>query len=603
MTTPVVTPKVVYNNVSESVPYNFNVPIASEVELIVEFVDGDGNDISADTNFTILTSASMGSLLLDTNSVEVEWVGLDPFPTTNTLTIFRKTSELQQTVYEFNADISIETAQEVDRLTRFQQDANEKLDELDATIATIEGNINPIIVEASLADGSVTTPKIADLNVTEAKLATQAVTQSKLASSSVSADKIIANAVTESKIQNTAVTEAKLADNSVSTIKIQDAAITEAKLADTAVTSAKLAQDVLDRFDQNIPFKFSVSTFSNKRLRIEAAEIELNDESKKALGTGTSIITFDGIEIDFVTGSTYSLSNVLISPAAFSFPVPSVGQYRTYLIQATFGAVNVVGKTPIVLDIVGGQQSATLGNQVYPELGLNQELALGYVTVQESGGTIADLVSSNLITLDNTSNDGYSNIDRVRVVSHVFNVGDKLIPVYWSGTEWLPADGTFLTTLATHLILEVISNEEFILAYSGRIFMPAHGLTAGAFYFLGEDAGVLSLIEADNFSNPLLQVEDEDYFTLLGWRANEKTITTDVTGVERINIPSLVSSTPTLFVSALADIYSISVYNTLRKKIDTDEIEIRIDDINPSSFTLFSTSNWADLRVDLIGVK
>jgi hypothetical protein len=264
--------------------------------------------------------------------------------------------------------------------------------------------------------------------------------------------------------------------------------------------------------------------------------------------------------------------------------------------------VNSLGKTPLVISFVGGQQDITLGDQTYPELESDQELSLGYMTTQESGGSLADLVDSNLVTLNCSSNhEPYNNIARIRVASHTFTVGHKLIPVYWNGSAWVAADGSDVSTLATHLILEVISATEFTIAYSGRIFMPAHGLTAGAYYFLGEATGVLDLIEADDFSNPLLQVEDADYFTLLGWRANEKSITNNVAGVDQI-ITDLAASTPTAFVSNLAILYSIQVYDTVRKQVHED-IEIRIDDIAPNTFTLFSSTAWLDLRIDLVGVK
>ena len=76
------------------------------------------------------------------------------------------------------------------------------------------------LYQSSLADNSVTTAKIVDLNVTTAKLA--------------------ANAVTTAKITDLNVTTGKLADNAVTTIKITDANITTVKIADANITAAKL---------------------------------------------------------------------------------------------------------------------------------------------------------------------------------------------------------------------------------------------------------------------------------------------------------------------------------------------------------------------------
>lgn len=75
--------------------------------------------------------------------------------------------------------------------------------------------------QSSIADNSVTTAKIVDLNVTTAKLAN--------------------NAVTTAKIADLNVTTGKLADNAVTTIKITDANVTTAKIADTNITAAKLS--------------------------------------------------------------------------------------------------------------------------------------------------------------------------------------------------------------------------------------------------------------------------------------------------------------------------------------------------------------------------
>jgi hypothetical protein len=77
------------------------------------------------------------------------------------------------------------------------------------------------LYQSSIADNSVTTAKIVDLNVTTAKLA--------------------ANAVTTAKITDLNVTTGKLADNAVTTIKITDANVTTAKIADANITAAKLS--------------------------------------------------------------------------------------------------------------------------------------------------------------------------------------------------------------------------------------------------------------------------------------------------------------------------------------------------------------------------
>jgi len=82
----------------------------------------------------------------------------------------------------------------------------------------------------SIADGSVTTAKLASASVTTAKLADANVTAEKLAS----------NAVTTAKMTDANVTTAKIADANVTAAKLASDSVTTAKIADGAVTAAKL---------------------------------------------------------------------------------------------------------------------------------------------------------------------------------------------------------------------------------------------------------------------------------------------------------------------------------------------------------------------------
>lgn len=86
------------------------------------------------------------------------------------------------------------------------------------------------VTQGAVADGSITTVKLAGLAVTTAKLAAAAVTETKLASDSVTTPKIV----------DLAVTAAKLAADAVGTINIEDGAVTADKLGTGAVTHVKL---------------------------------------------------------------------------------------------------------------------------------------------------------------------------------------------------------------------------------------------------------------------------------------------------------------------------------------------------------------------------
>lgn len=97
--------------------------------------------------------------------------------------------------------------------------------------------------QLGIANGGVTTAKLADNAVTEAKLADDAVSTDKIVDAAVTTAKINDAAVTEAKLADGSVTTAKLADDAVTTVKIDNGAVTEAKIGTAAVTTDKIADN------------------------------------------------------------------------------------------------------------------------------------------------------------------------------------------------------------------------------------------------------------------------------------------------------------------------------------------------------------------------
>ena len=87
----------------------------------------------------------------------------------------------------------------------------------------VTGNVISIqtggVITAMLADGSVTTVKIADDAITSAKIVAGAVGSTELADDSVSNAKVQANAIATANIQDASVTSAKIASGAVTAAK------------------------------------------------------------------------------------------------------------------------------------------------------------------------------------------------------------------------------------------------------------------------------------------------------------------------------------------------------------------------------------------------
>ena len=100
---------------------------------------------------------------------------------------------------------------------------------------------NSTIATVDLADNSVTAPKIAADAVGSAQIADNAVTSSELASDSVGTTQIKDNAVTSANIAADAVGSAQIADGAVGASEIAANAVGSAQIADGAVGSSELA--------------------------------------------------------------------------------------------------------------------------------------------------------------------------------------------------------------------------------------------------------------------------------------------------------------------------------------------------------------------------
>jgi hypothetical protein len=148
------------------------------------------------------------------------------------------------------------------------------------------------VISGGIADGSVTTAKIANDAVTADKLAPDV--SFTPADGSITAAKLANNAVTTDKLANNAVTTAKLADANVTTAKLADANVTTAKLANNAVTTAKLA-------DANVTAPKIESPLSSD-LTFSSSQTFPNIPANPQTSAYTLVATDAGKHINITTG-------------------------------------------------------------------------------------------------------------------------------------------------------------------------------------------------------------------------------------------------------------------------------------------------------------
>ncbi len=101
------------------------------------------------------------------------------------------------------------------------------------------------ITQGSVADGSISTAKLAPLAVTAAKIASGAVGADQIADGAVGTAKIDALAVTTAKIALLAITTALIADGAVNADKLANLAVETGKIANAAVDNTKLAENAV----------------------------------------------------------------------------------------------------------------------------------------------------------------------------------------------------------------------------------------------------------------------------------------------------------------------------------------------------------------------
>ncbi len=295
-------------------------------------------------------------------------------------------------------------------------------------------------IAGSVADGSISTAKIADDAVTDAKLANSinaaiaantaktsnathtgdvtgstsltiaddAVTAAKIADGEVGTAALASNAVTNAKLADDAVTHGKLATGSVGSDALASDAVTAAKIADDAVNGSHLADAAINNtaiIADNVVStnKLTVGTSSNdgKFLRANngsAPTFESLPASGVTVGNAADerIVTSDGTNLDAESNFVYRASNNTVGIGTSS-PEPTASYYQgacLHIHQAASGGS--VGSQVHLTNDYGGS-AASDGSQVSH---YNHSL---YINNQESGDTYFYNNGSSTATIKGSS--------------------------------------------------------------------------------------------------------------------------------------------------------------------------------------------------------
>jgi hypothetical protein len=118
-----------------------------------------------------------------------------------------------------------------------------------AYAAATNGGLTLTGADFSISNAGVTTARLADGSVTSAKVAADAIDSSKILDSSVGVADLSANSVTTVKVTDGAITGPKIATNAITSSNIVDSTILSADLADGAIDSAKILDGAIGSID------------------------------------------------------------------------------------------------------------------------------------------------------------------------------------------------------------------------------------------------------------------------------------------------------------------------------------------------------------------
>lgn len=157
------------------------------------------------------------------------------------------------------------------------------------------------VTAAMLADGAVTTPKLANRAVTSAKIADGAVGYTQIGSESIkngniqdgqiTGSKMADQSIPGSKLSNKTITGTQIADKAITAEKIADATITATQIAAETITNEKILNYTINAADKMVPSSVNESCIATAAVGSRQLQVAAVDTSiiKDGAVTGSKI--------------------------------------------------------------------------------------------------------------------------------------------------------------------------------------------------------------------------------------------------------------------------------------------------------------------------
>jgi len=213
-----------------------------------------------------------------------------------------------------------------------------------------------VMPTAGIADGAITTAKIAANVITDAKIQSGGLTASSIASDAIVTAKILDSNITTAKIADSAITNVKLAANTIEGTKIAAGAVGTAALAASGITSAKFATGAVDTAALGASV---VTTAKIADSAVTYAKLGLSDGDIP--GTKITSATISGLQISTGGVLTANLADGAVTNAKIASTTIGAGKFAAGAIATVDIADDAITNAKIGDNAVDTLQIANSG--------------------------------------------------------------------------------------------------------------------------------------------------------------------------------------------------------------------------------------------------